>query len=59
MEMLQSAVQFFDGPAKVWHLFAFVGIPLAITLSNMQKQIAAVAKGVIAILNRVDPENDW
>jgi hypothetical protein len=58
MDIWQSINQFFDGPVKVWHLLIFA-IPFGITLSNMQKQIAAVAKGVIAILNRVDPENDW
>ncbi len=51
-------VDFWTGPVKVWHLLAFVAVPLAITLQNLREQIAGVARGVSSILNRIDPLDD-
>ena len=56
MEIWHTLTQWTQEPVRLWHLMVFA-IPFGITLSNMQKQIAAVAKGVISILDKVDPEN--
>ena len=56
MTIWDSFVEFWMGPVKVWHLFVFVLIPLAITLGNMREQIAFIGRAVTTILNRTDRE---
>ena len=42
-------------PVRLWHL-AVVTIAFGITLSNMQRQIAAVVKGLLRVLDKIDPD---
>lgn len=58
---MDSVVEFFNGPAKVWHVF-LVGLVLLLTVNALQaalqKQLGAIGASVWKIIDRLEGRVD-
>jgi hypothetical protein len=54
---MDSINQYLDGPVRLWQ-FLLVSFILWVAMNDLKSRVIAVAKGMIRVLKRIDPDLD-
>lgn len=53
---MDAIQQYLDGPVRLWQ-FLLVSFLLWVAMQDLKSRTIAVAKGMIRIINRIDPDD--